>query len=115
MPKVERLPRNCSENQKSVAASSLRRSWIFVSPVASFDLSASTSRRKCEGNAHHCTNFLGVFTAAPSEIDLFCHRKRMLVSQMTVSFHRERSAIFMTKPAGDGGDVNSGFNGDGCV
>src|SRR5262249_16276611 len=33
--------------QESVAGSSRRKSWIFVSPVASFVLSASMRRRKC--------------------------------------------------------------------
>lgn len=32
---------------------------------------------------------------------------------MAVSFHGERAAVFMPEPAGDGRDVDSGFDPDG--
>ena len=36
----------------------------------------------------------------------------MILSQMSVSFHAKRSAVFMSEPARDGRNINAAFDAD---
>lgn len=47
------------------------------------------------------------------ERDFLSHFVRVLVAQVTVNFHRQHSAVFVTEPQRNGWNVHSGFNAPG--
>ncbi len=42
------------------------------------------------------------------------HVHAVLIPQMTINLHRERSSIFMAQPPGDRWNVHAGFDAAGC-
>ena len=63
--------------------------------------------------ASHCAQHGNNFRFGRREIDELRHAGGMLVAEVAVNFHRQRAAVFVAEPSGDGRNVNAALNAAG--